>query len=670
MARLAALFLGLALAAHAALAAPPVPPDQVAYPGVLVDGGGLPLAGPVDLTARLYDAASGGTLIFKQSFSGVGLSDGHFTLNLGPAGEATDSPANPLTTSLRTALAGDLVAGAGRFVEITVEADPPLARVQLLLVPYALRADHATTSDVATQSLDTQAVNGLDGIALQALFEVYNDDGGPPSNDPREGTVDVDGDGLVNFVDPDNDNDGLSDTLEIANGTDINLMTPTIASVTPNSGQGDQITQVTVTGNGFESGLTALLGTQAVNVSNLTATSFQADVGPDPGPYPLVLDLLVTNANGEVGGLGAAFTFEPQGAVPIPLPFTLAGANLPVGIVAQGEELLIFGTQKSVQNTYAVDTIADGTIAFNRVLNFNNSLVPSVLGWNAGRVLHALRGTGGSTDQIQLFRDTNNDQVLGSGEFVVLESPGDNPRTHSPALAFDGSGRPGGGYLRQVGSTSTAIAFHDRDGDGLFTGTNELVTIEPVGGSTAHLGDGGFDASGRLAYVYYDPGNQRIRAAYDRSGDGDFDDSPGGIPELATVASLGLATPPCLDMSFDGAGRLAILYVIGGNPQLLYDRNGDGDFLDAGESQSLPGSGTSTGCDLGTSALSGRILIVHNPGSEVRLLVDINDDGDFADAAEDAGLGGPIAAPLAVTSTATGGVRVLAPQGVVVAPVR
>jgi hypothetical protein len=110
--------------------------------------------------------------------------------------------------------------------------------------------------------------------------------------------------------------------------------------------------------------------------------------------------------------------------------------------------------------------------------------------------------------------------------------------------------------------------------------------------------------------------------------------------------------------------------VIGGNPQLLYDRNSDGDFLDANESQSLPGTGTSMGCDLGTSALTGRLLIVHNPDSELRLLVDLNDDGDFADPAENAALGAPFSAPLAVASTSTGGVRVLTPQGVVSGPVR
>ncbi|MGH7287509.1 MAG: hypothetical protein ACREI8_05760, partial [Myxococcota bacterium] len=55
-----------AAAVHAAV---PLPPDQVAYSGVLVDSGGVPLAGPVDLTTRIYDAASAGTLVFKQSFT-------------------------------------------------------------------------------------------------------------------------------------------------------------------------------------------------------------------------------------------------------------------------------------------------------------------------------------------------------------------------------------------------------------------------------------------------------------------------------------------------------------------------------------------------------------------------------------------------------------------------
>jgi hypothetical protein len=639
--------------APAALATLPAPPDQIE----------IATGATGDLTVRIYDAASGGTLIYKQSFAGAGES-----VRLGPTGEPTDTPANPLTTSLRAALTGDLAAGTGRFVEVTPDASPALPRVQLVLVPYAMRADHATTSDLATQSLDTQAVVGLDGVALQALFEVYNDDGGPPSDDPREGTQDTDGDGLVNFVDPDNDDDGLTDTDEESLGTGLNLVTPRITSLLPDNGPGDVVTQVTVTGTGFLPGLTAQFGTQSAPVSNVTPTSFLADVGPEPGPsFPVVVDLTVTNTNGELDALGNAFVFGPPGAGGVavtPLPWALAPATLPVGIVTRGEELLAFGTQSS-QNRYAVDTISDGTLAFN-VNQGLNGRVPSAVSWNPSRVISGLRVLAGN-NHIQFVRDVNGDTFLGTNEAVAIEVPGGTPFTRSPSLVFDGSGRPGGGYLRVVGSAMAARAFHDRNGDGVFTGTNEAVTIETVGGAADALGEAAFDASGRLAYVYYDAGAGLVRVAYDRTGDGDFDDVALGVPELGTLAAV--ATPACLGAGFDGSGRLGVVYGVGGVTTLAYDRNGDRDFADANEIQALS-PGAATGCDLGTSAFSGRLVLVHNPGTNLRLVVDINEDGDFLDALEDVSLLSSVAAPFAVTTTASGLVRVLTPQGVLSAPAR
>jgi hypothetical protein len=670
MAWRALLGLSVLWLAGTALAAPPQPPDQIAHSGVLLDGGGVPLPGPVDLAARLYDAASGGTLLFKQSFAGVPLADGHFTVHLGPTGEASDSPTDPLTTSLRTALVGDLVAGPGRFVEITVDADPPLARVQLVLVPYALRADHALTADVASNALDSAALGGLDPVILAELFEHYSDGHLPVSTDPREGTADPDGDGEANFVDPDNDGDTLSDGSEISLGTDINLVTPRITNVAPGNGLGDQVTQVTVTGTGFVAGLTAVFGAVgSMPVSNVTSTSFQASVGPNPFPNPITVDLTVTNPNGQSDNELQAFTFDFAGSQPVPLPFGINAAVL-AGISAQGEELLIYATQSfGGHNRYAVDTITDGSIAFDKVAIMNGNK-PGVVGWNASRVLRGLRGWT-VNDQIQVQRDANGDYILLNSEYATVETPGvDSPVPRSPALAFDSSGRPGGGYLRLEGAGApVARAYHDRDGNNAFTGPNEAVVIESVGGATDALGDAGFDSSGRLAYVYYDPGNARIRLAHDRSGDGDFGDSPGGVPELGTLASI--ATPACLDMSFDGSGRLGVVYVLGGVAQLLHDRNSDADFADAGESQALPGTGV-TSCDVATSALTGRLVIVTNAGSALHLIVDTTDDGDFTDPGEDGLLATPsgIGAPIAVTTTGSGNTRVLTPIGIVGGPVR
>ena len=73
----------------------------------------------------------------------------------------------------------------------------------------------------------------LDGSVLGQLFQDWNFDGGPPSTDPSEGTGDTDGDGQANFVDSDNDNDGLTDTSEVSQGSNINLVTPTVACPRP-----------------------------------------------------------------------------------------------------------------------------------------------------------------------------------------------------------------------------------------------------------------------------------------------------------------------------------------------------------------------------------------------------------------------------------------------------
>ena len=648
------LFFGLAallamLPASSARAALPVAPDQVAYSGVLVDGGGAPLAGPVDLTARIYDAASGGALVFVQSFAEVALSDGHYSVNLGPTGAATDSPANPLTTSLRTALVGDLAAGPGRFVEITVDTDPPLARVALVLVPYALRADHAATSDVATNALDTASVVGLDGAVLTELYEHYNEDGGPPASDPSEGTADPDLDGDLNFVDADNDNDGLSDSLEGSLATNINLVTPRVTGVAPSTGSSLIPTLVTVQGTGFLSGLSADFGSQQFSPGSVSSTSFQVTLAPEPAGTSL--NLLVTNPNGEAHSVSAVFGFGTL--APVPLPWALAGATKPVSIVARGEELLVYGTQQN-NNRYALDTIADGNIAFD-VTSSVNGTVPSAYGWSPTRVMHGLRAQLGN---IHVLRDGNGDNLLtGSTEAVMLESPGGTPKTQSPSVAFDAAGRAGGGYVRNLSGVQTAIGFHDRNGDGSFTGINELVAIEGVTGAIDDLGEAAFDAAGHLAYAY--GVGSAIRLAWDRSGDGDFGDTVSGVPELSTVtASVG---PGCLGLAFDAAGRLAIV-----NGETLFrDLTGDGDFADAGEAIALANA-----CDVAAASQGNRIAIARLQGSDLRLLADLTDDGDFADANEDVLVGTGISQPIALALTASGGVRVLTPQGVVVGPIR
>lgn len=615
--------IGLALAmAVGAAAAPPVAPQEVPYQGVLLDDMGEPRTGTVDLTIRIHDALTGGTLLYKEVFSSLALNAGVFTIQLGPTGDATDTPVNPLTTSLADALSGDLPAtGPSRFLEVTVGLDGALSRTQILTVPYALRAESAAVADVAvvaTTALDAQNVNGLDATVLVEIFEHFNFDGGPPNDDPSEGLADTDADGIANFVDVDNDNDTLSDTTEVAQGSGINLVTPIVNGVTPPSTLNTVASGVTVQGLNFVAGLTVQFGSQTPTPSNVTATSFDVTVGPQPSGVKTVL---VTLPNLESGS--GSFSFDPT---------LLSQPALQTDDTRAAVD--VFGTQQTVvagEDEYAVDTDADGTP--ETVVSFAG-LGDSQLAvaWNASGALVGARclEIGLGTCEARVYTDADADDVLEASEGVLLASlVGAGPRMYATAIDVDSSGGILAGYVGRIGTNNTPRVGHDRNGDGDFLDTNESVAVETFssGGNLAEFGGVVADGSDRAAYVYWDSAN--IRVAYDLSGDGDFDDTVGGNPELATLAAA--SSLDCLRAAADPSGNLAIVYDDGSAPPVVArDLNGDGDFVDAGETQSL-GSSSGGGCGIAGGSV---LTVVHNADG-LRLLSDLNDDGDFADANED-----------------------------------
>jgi hypothetical protein len=323
----------------------------MSYQGVLLDGLGQPRTGSVDLIVRLYDAALGGALLYKQSFPSVPLVDGVFSVELGPAGAASDVPSDPLTTSLAQALGGDLGAtGPSRFVELTVGTEGTLARTQILAVPYALRAESASAADLAG---DVTSVGGVGGPLLAELWNLSNLDGGGPTNgDPAEGTADPDGDLLPSYRDADNDDDGLSDAAEVGQGSDLDLITPTITGFNPPSADFDETTTVTVLGTNFDAGIAGVaFGTEAPTPISVSAESFQVSVGPQPlGNASVVVSL----ANGESDS--ALFPFIEPGPL----------IGTPHGVSTTGQTQLTLGirgarqTVLSGRDQYSVDSDSNG----------------------------------------------------------------------------------------------------------------------------------------------------------------------------------------------------------------------------------------------------------------------------------------------------------------------
>ena len=116
------LCLSLALPAFAT-------PAKLSQQGRLVDGNGEPLDGAHQITFRLYDEASDGSLLLSESRN-LDLNDGYYATTLGD----------------QTPLDEDIFAGSA-WLELTVDGAVLEPRHQVVSVPAAMRASVAEHVD-------------------------------------------------------------------------------------------------------------------------------------------------------------------------------------------------------------------------------------------------------------------------------------------------------------------------------------------------------------------------------------------------------------------------------------------------------------------------------------------------------------------------------------------
>ena len=646
--------------AASATAAPPPVPANVPYQGVLLDDQGQPQTGSVDLSFRVYDSILAGTLLYKEEILGVPLVDGVFTVELGPTGNPTDTPVDPLTTDLVLALAGDLPGtGPGRFISVQVGSATPGARNPILTVPYALRAESAESADSATVATSTLTVDGLDASIVSVLVEQWNQDGGPLGGDPSEGTADTDGDGIPNFADPDNDDDGISDGDETSAGTDINLVTPTISGIDPATLTTLGPTPVVVTGTNFDPAMSADVGGTSLTLSNVLATSFDTTIPQLP---PGLVDLNVTLANGETATLPDVEVQPPTPAAPIPtgLPFTTASQSRPINLAFRSNGLAV----ASVSGTLARDETLNGSVDFPLTTTTVPGTGPGrrAVDVDDGDRVAALRCTASACD-IDIVFDDDGDGIPGQGgeQLIPIETVGGASATmEAPALGFDGLGRAAAGYLRRNAATAAAVLAHDLDDDEVFQ-SSEVVVIESLGlGATQNLSAIAFDTANRAHFAYVV--SNQLQLAADLNGDGDTAD-PG---ELETVAAFASSTS-CVGLAIDSSDNLAIVWgdPATGDVELRWDGNGDRDFDDVGEQFNFP---TSFNCAIAALPTGGIALARQEVGNEIWLDADRNGDRDFDELGERVLVGAPVSSALnlSIGIDPAGDIYVLGRDGVYV----
>lgn len=296
------------LALHASVSGTPAQasvPTRVPFQGLLLDSGGTPVTGVVSLEFELFDALLAGASLWSESHPGIAVVDGVYSVDLGAT--------NPLGAEVFT--------DGTAFLEITVDGETLVPRQQMLAVPYAAVAEEA------------KRVAGVPETVLASLWEHVNyDGGGPPNDDPEEGVADVDGDGIPNFLDPDNDGDSVSDIDEVANGTPINLVSPGITGTTPSTLRVFEDTSLSVAGFNLGTLTSVTLDGAPITPSNATASGFDLSFPFYTGPGTATIE--VTIANGQsTTEIVPVLSIPPTlveviprtGRVGIPITITLTG---------------------------------------------------------------------------------------------------------------------------------------------------------------------------------------------------------------------------------------------------------------------------------------------------------------------------------------------------------
>ena len=161
-----------------------------------------------------------------------------------------------------------------------------------------------------------------------------------------------------------------------------------------------------------------------------------------------------------------------------------------------------------------------------------------------------------------------------------------------------------------------------------------------------------------VGYIKYANFVSTAMVARDANGDGDFADAG----ELQTLGTLSDSRADGGDLALDAAGRAAYAYLDSGAGilKVAYDRSGDGDFADTvgGNPEIFNAATGSVSCFGVTFDDGARLAMVWATGAGTKLARDANADGDFADPGEIVDLAAGPAQGCDIEGGASGGLTI------------
>lgn len=406
-------------------------PTRIPFQGLLLDDVGDPVDAAVDLDFALFDGLTGGTLLWSESHAGVTVVSGVYGVELGST----------------TPLSQSVLAGGSAFLEITVDGETMTPRQQLLSVPYALVSEQ---------------VGSVAALPLEQILASFSFDGQPPSNfDPEEGTGDADGDGVPNFIDPDNDDDGLLDGEEVAAGSSINIVTPRVSAVSPPSIPSYVPVTLTVSGQNLDDVTSVAFGAEAPTPLGLTEGGFAIDVLVETQATSLTVDVVAANGEASqsapvaIQAIAPTITSvaPPNALTQVPFVVTIEGTGFHPAVVLEIDDVVIPTTSISPTTITADYVVADSGTLLVRVTHPNGTQVET--GWTPAEPLVFITQTqydgdlGGITGANAICQ-AEADAAGAVGVFAAwLSTSLASGTSSSPATTFDTLG--GGPYTLSTG---------------------------------------------------------------------------------------------------------------------------------------------------------------------------------------------------------------------------
>ena len=119
-------------------------PHLISYQGRLTDNSGTPITGSRNMTFRIWDAKTGGSKLWEDTYS-VTIDEGIFEVLLGSGSQALDREFDK-----------------PYYLEIVVDGEVMSERQQLASSGYAYRAKKADEADHAIEAVNAETVSGIE----------------------------------------------------------------------------------------------------------------------------------------------------------------------------------------------------------------------------------------------------------------------------------------------------------------------------------------------------------------------------------------------------------------------------------------------------------------------------------------------------------------------------